>query len=327
MQRPTSIRTMLLILYFKMVVTLVFVVPAIVSNNVPDDFTTAQLQAFSAFVAVEFLSAVAMVVFIRKRKFLLALLPALLMLLLRSSDIQMMAALVIILLFFLKSTRDYFNNKYIPVAKTDADEESGEAALAEGETEASGEAADESDETSEESDKPDVVEKPKARPKTDLEVTLREATVEDADTIHSLMLIAFEEYRRAVPPSSALDETGESVRDALASGEEQAVLLYEDDVAVAMARFKIEGETIYFFRLSVIPTKRRRGYAKRLVKWIEHYGTSKGLNASRCKVRQTVQNNLRMYQDMGYEIIDQELVVRDTGSVKALLLEKSLRPQ
>lgn len=317
---------MLLLVYLKLVVTIISV-PQLMNLKIPEDVTSSQLQFIIFRLGVEFVVGVLLITFIRKQKYLFALLSAVLLFMLPSLQIQFYIAIVVVLLFFLKSTRDYFNNKFIPVAKTSAEEEGGEVALSDGEAEASDEAADEADESSDESNKPDVIEKPKAKAKTDLEITLREATAEDADTIHSLMLIAFEEYRRAVPPSSALDETGESVRDALASGEEQAVLLYEDDVAVAMARFKIEGDTIYFFRLSVIPTKRRRGYAKRLVKWIEHYGTSKGLNASRCKVRQTVQNNLRMYQDMGYEIIDQELVVRDSGSVKALLLEKSLRPQ
>ncbi|TVX98358.1 GNAT family N-acetyltransferase [Cohnella terricola] len=138
------------------------------------------------------------------------------------------------------------------------------------------------------------------------------------------MMMAFEEYRTATPPSSALEETEESVLEALREGSESAAILYEDDTATAMVRFKYEGETIYFFRLSVVPHRRRRGYAKQLIKWIEKQGVSKGLTISRCKVRQSVQNNLMLYQDMGYEIVDQELVVRPAGTVKALTMEKKL---
>ncbi|TFE28223.1 GNAT family N-acetyltransferase [Cohnella luojiensis] len=138
------------------------------------------------------------------------------------------------------------------------------------------------------------------------------------------MLIAFEEYRTAIPPSSALEETDESVSKALREGSESAAILYEDDTAAAMVRFKYIGDAIYFFRLSVVPNRRRRGYARQLVKWIEKQGISKGLNISRCKVRQSVQNNLVLYQDMGYEIVDTELVVRPQGTVKALTMEKKL---
>jgi ribosomal protein S18 acetylase RimI-like enzyme len=93
---------------------------------------------------------------------------------------------------------------------------------------------------------------------------------------------------------------------------------------MAMVRFKYDGDAIYFYRLSVVPNRRRRGYAKQLVKWIEKQGITKGMNMSRCKVRQSVQNNLVLYQDMGYEIVNQELVVRPAGTVKALTMEKKL---
>lgn len=316
---------MLIILYLKMVITLVFVVPALVTDNVPDDFTTDMLRVFITFVSLEFLFALLMVMMVRKRsKYFLVMLPAFGMLITKSSDLQMMATLLIILLFFLRSTREYFQNK--PLLADDKDEpievsttvaEAADASAGDAQTGGGAEAPT----------KPAAIEKPKTKAKTDLEVTIRPAVPEDADTIHTLMMLSFEEYRQTVPPSSALDETSEGILEALREGNESAAILYEDDAAVAMVRYKFEGDAIIFFRLSVIPSKRRRGYAKKLVKWVELQGTTKGMNASRCKVRQTVQNNVRMYQDLGYEIIDQELVVRETGSVKALTLEKSLRPQ
>lgn len=165
------------------------------------------------------------------------------------------------------------------------------------------------------------------KPSADPVVEIREAGPEDAEVVHSLMLEAFEEYRAAVPPSSALDETVESVREALESGGESAVILYEDDIPAAMVRYRLEEDAIYFFRLSVAPPRRKRGYARQLVEWVERKGRSQGLSFSRCKVRQSVHRNLVLYENMGYEIKDQELVVRPEGSVKALLLEKNLGPQ
>ncbi|MBB6730998.1 GNAT family N-acetyltransferase [Cohnella sp. CBP 2801] len=140
------------------------------------------------------------------------------------------------------------------------------------------------------------------------------------------MMEAFEEYRAAVPPSSALDETVDSIREALESGQEEAVILTEDGIPAAMVRYRYEEDAIYFFRLSVIPPRRKRGYARRLIQWVEQRGRSKGLPISRCKVRQSVSRNLMLYENMGYEVKDQELVVRPEGSVKALILEKKLGP-
>lgn len=313
---------MLLIAYFKIIMMFLFI-PSLINAKVPEDVTSEQLRSFIFYMSAGLLVTVAVVYFIRKRQHLLALLCAIALIPLSLIDrTQLVASAVIILLFFLRSTREYFKNGAQPIEKNGgSDEDNAEVIEVEGET------VEEASETDGEMPSRPVAAAPKTRVKTDLEVSIRQALPEDADTIHSLMLISFDEYRSSIPPSSALEETSEGILEALRNGSESAAILYEDDVAVAMVRYKFEGDAIYFFRLSVIPSKRRRGYAKKLVKWIERQGTSKGMNASRCKVRQTVQNNVRMYQDMGYEIIDTELVVRPTGSVKALTLEKSLRPQ
>lgn len=321
MQRPTTVRTMLLIAYFKMIFILVFMVPALMRAKVPEDITEANFNLIAINLAIEFLCMVLLAVFIRKRKQFIALISVIVALLFPTNQILMFTTILLILLFFLRSTREYFKGSAQPTAKSNEDGGKGaEVVDVEGETV-------EDSESAEEAPSRPAAAAPKTRAKTDLEVSIRQAVPEDTDTIHALMLMSFEEYRSSIPPSSALEETSESILEALQSGSESAAILYEDDVAVAMVRYKFEGDAIHFFRLSVIPSKRRRGYAKRLVKWIEHQGTAKGMNAARCKVRQTVQNNVRMYQDMGYEILDTELVVRPTGTVKALSMEKSLRPQ
>jgi len=313
---------MLFVSYFKMIFILAFMVPALLRAKVPEDITEATFNLIAINLTIEFLCMVLLAVFIRKRKQFLALIAVIVALLFPTNQILMFTTILLILLFFLRSTREYFKGIAQPSAKGKEDgANSAEVIEVEGETVADGsESADEAPERP-------AAAAPKTRAKTDLEVSIRQAGPEDADTVHALMMMSFEEYRTSIPPSSALEETSESVLEALQSGSESAAILYEDDVAVAMVRYKFEGDAIVFFRLSVIPSKRRRGYAKRLVKWIEHQGTAKGMNAARCKVRQTVQNNVRMYQDMGYEILDTELVVREAGTVKALSMEKSLRPQ
>lgn len=162
----------------------------------------------------------------------------------------------------------------------------------------------------------------KPKPSADPVIEIREAAPENAEVIHSLMMEAFEEFRKAVPPSSALNETAEGIREALESGKESAAILYEDNLPSAMIRYKLDGDAIYFFRLSVVPARRKRGLARMLVEWIEQKGRSKGMSRSTCMVRQTVHRNLVMYENMGYEVTGQELFVRPEGSVTSLKLEK-----
>ncbi len=304
MLKPTSIRALNFILYFKIAMILVVLVLSLFLSDAPDDLTAKKIGIIAMNVSIPIIFMIAMLLFIRKRKQFPALITGFVVLWFSNDQLQLLLSVVTILLFFLKSTRNYFRGLNTidpePAAAQPVEVVEGE----EGEAHA--------------------LRQPQSRSKKETEVYIREAAPEDADTIHALMLIAFEEYRSAIPPSSALEETEESIHAALLEQREFAAILYEDDTATAMVRFSYVDDAIYFFRLSVIPSRRRRGYARQLVKWIEKQGVSKGMNISRCRVRQSVQNNLVLYQDMGYEIVDQELIVRPAGTVKALTMEKKL---
>lgn len=298
------------ILYLKLAMFLVMLIVSLANTK---DFSEVSGTNIAIIVVAAVLPMGLMLVTINKRKMFLSLLLAFVVFLFTRIDIiQMVSSLVLILLFFLKPTRDYFRG--VVTQPVRASGQASEAIEVDGDEAAQAALADPDD----------VPAKSNLKLKKDPEVIIREATPEDADTVYALMMIAFEEYRTATPPSSALAETDESVSEALRSGNEFAAILFEDDTATAMVRFKYDGDAIYFFRLSVVPNRRRRGYAKQLVKWIERQGVTKGLNISRCKVRQSVQNNLVLYQDMGYEIVDQELIVRADGTIKALTMEKQL---
>ncbi len=321
MQRPTTIRIMLMILYLKLVLLLMNVGTIVFNPGSLNEIDEAQRSTFITAITILTTVSIAciagMILTINKKKYWPTLLIAFVLLICSTmmNQLHSMMTTLIIVMFLFRSSREYFRGVYVappsPRAKAAAtaksesteDEESEQAALAE----------------------PDEAPAaPLVKLKKEPEVTIRAATPQDANTVFSLMIMAFEEYRSAIPPSSALAETEESVEEALRSGSESAVLLYEDDTAVAMARFKYENEAICFFRLSVVPHRRRRGYARQLVKWIEKEGVGNGKTISRCKVRQSVQNNLVLYQNMDYEIVDQELIVRPEGTVKALTMEKKL---
>lgn len=322
---------MLMLIYFKLAMIVVVLVLSFLLFAIPSDFSTGwgnfrdnslksmfdiqdgifpirYLGTIFLNFSIPIIAMIILIVFIRRRKHFPALISAFVVLWFSSSNqIQLLLSVVILLLFFIKSTRTYFRSANAIEPEPAAEEQV--LSLEDGED---GDA------------QATPLTKPQSKGKRDPEVYIREATPEDAETIHSLMLIAFEEYKDAVPPSSALEETEEAIAEALREERESAAILYEDDTAIAMVRFKYEDDRIYFFRLSVIPARRRRGYAKQLVKWIEKQGITKGMNVSRCRVRQSINNNLGLYQDMGYEIVDQELIVRPAGTVRTLTLDKKL---
>jgi len=336
-QAPQSIRLAKMLLYLRVLTALVILVmnirilisPPADQQDKLDQLTTMDLISSFLFMLLPIAIAVVTLLAVNKKKRMLSIVMSLLLLFVSTlfsflSQIDMVLTAVIAIMLFSRSARSYFSGIPMPVpagraagsgrVEVQAVEDSADSGDS-GNSEAANEGMREDSATTSISRK--------SRVNFDHDVEIRPATEQDAVTIYSLMMEAFEEYRAAVPPSSALDETVDSVREALQGGQGAAILL-EDARPTAMVRYEIEGETIHFFRLSVVPSRRRRGYAKQLIKWIEHLAVSKGLNYARCKVRQTVQNNVSMYQNMSYEIVDQELVVRPGGTVKTLLLEKKL---
>ncbi|MFS0781466.1 GNAT family N-acetyltransferase [Bacillus sp. 1P06AnD] len=98
----------------------------------------------------------------------------------------------------------------------------------------------------------------------------------NAKLVHDLMNQAFMEYKDEVPPSSALEETVESITIAL-EGNEQALICYLNNKPIGMVRFQVKNNHVYFSRLSVLPEKQGIGIAKALLKALEEYATKKEL--------------------------------------------------
>lgn len=131
---------------------------------------------------------------------------------------------------------------------------------------------------------------------------IKPATSDDAAIITEIMQVAFREYNN--PPASALIETTEEVRSALENGE-QSLICYDQDIPVAMVRFKLTNKELYFYRLSVLPTYQRKGIAKLLLKELESYAGNHVVTQLVCKVL--------LYQSVGYEIFDQVIVRKANG--------------
>ncbi|WP_342744306.1 GNAT family N-acetyltransferase [Bacillus alkalicellulosilyticus] len=99
---------------------------------------------------------------------------------------------------------------------------------------------------------------------------IQSATSAQAPVIHELMIKAFMEYKNETPPSSALEETVQSVLEAMEKGE-KALIAIEENSPVGMVRYQLKAEGLYFYRLSVIPEKQGWGIAKKLLKSLEEY--------------------------------------------------------
>ncbi|MBD8006894.1 GNAT family N-acetyltransferase [Bacillus norwichensis] len=150
------------------------------------------------------------------------------------------------------------------------------------------------------------------------------ANVSDAPLIHDLMIQAFMEYRDENPPSSALEETVQSISNALKNGE-RALIGFDNTEPVGMVRFQVKDEGLYFYRLSVIPEKQGQGIAKKILKSLEDYATKIGVTTVLCKVRLTVPKNIKLYRSIGYIHYDEEVVHKPNGtSIKVGSMKKLL---
>ena len=152
-------------------------------------------------------------------------------------------------------------------------------------------------------------------------MTIEEST--DAAVVHRLTQAAFAEYGREPGTSTALKETVEAVQAQLAGGDRVLVVNVEGE-SVACVRFRFEGDTLYFHRLSVDPEHRRKGSAVELVGELERLAREAGLGRMTCSVRLAQTGNLALYEKLGFETVGVRSVCRDGTPVPTGDLEKRL---
>ncbi|QXE00789.1 GNAT family N-acetyltransferase [Terribacillus sp. DMT04] len=140
------------------------------------------------------------------------------------------------------------------------------------------------------------------------------AKLSHAEEIHRTMLAAFEEYRFSNAPSSALEETVDTIASSLRNGEEKAFLFWREKKVIGVVRFKEQKEHVYFFRLSVRPEERRRGVARQLIAALERYAASRRLFTLQCQVRLSVAKNIALYEQNGFYISDRTTVRKQNGT-------------
>ena len=146
----------------------------------------------------------------------------------------------------------------------------------------------------------------------------------NALVIHNIMIQAFLEYDQVGMPSSALKETIESVQGDLEKGAQAFVGYDKKGKPVAMVRFQVKENYLYFYRLAVLPECRGKGFAKQLLKALEIYTRLNTIPEIRCKVRKNVERNVQLYVNCGYEIFDEEVAILISGDVLPVVSMRKL---
>ncbi|WP_433957125.1 GNAT family N-acetyltransferase [Cytobacillus horneckiae] len=142
---------------------------------------------------------------------------------------------------------------------------------------------------------------------------------------HQLMQEAFAEYSILEVPSSAMTESADVLRNAWRNGEEQFIVCYENETPVGSSRFKLLGDSLYFSRVSVSPQARGKGIAKQMLAWLEEYAQSVDRKTMTCKVRSSLESNVRLYKSIGFSIIEEGAIVNPNGFlVETAVMEKKL---
>ena len=133
------------------------------------------------------------------------------------------------------------------------------------------------------------------------QISLVEASENDAPTLLRLMLAAFQEYDGSLdPPSAAHTETIDGVSKRLSAG--SAVLATIAGEAAGFAFYQPQGTHLYFSRLSVLPKYRNRGVGGALIDYVERRARESGAAGVRLGVRVQLPHLIARYERAGYAI-------------------------
>ena len=137
---------------------------------------------------------------------------------------------------------------------------------------------------------------------------------------------AFKRYETDPQPSSALNETADSISTELKQGTEMFGV-YDNDELIALVKCILNEEFIYFSRLSVLPKNQGKGVATNLVNYLEDYAVKNNIFVSKCKVRKSEKDNIALYSKLGYKIVKEEIIINKNGDeIPALTMQKNLTP-
>ena len=137
-------------------------------------------------------------------------------------------------------------------------------------------------------------------------LVLRPATIADSAVLAATIAEAFEQYRgKLVPESGAFRETADGIAAELEKGA-GAIIAERNGVVLGCVMTKLEAGDVYLCRLSVLPTARGEGLARRLITAVEDDARRRGLPGVRLGVRVVLTDNQRLFHSLGYREISRE---------------------
>ena len=137
-------------------------------------------------------------------------------------------------------------------------------------------------------------------------LVLRPGSAADAAAIAAVIAASFAQYRgRLVPESGAFRETTATIAAELDRGP-GAILAEQNGEMVGCVLVEEKEGDLYFGRLSVLPSARGQGLAKRLIEAVEAEARRRGLSGVRLGVRVVLTDNQRLFQALGYRETSRE---------------------
>ncbi|HLA44841.1 MAG TPA: GNAT family N-acetyltransferase, partial [Aggregatilineales bacterium] len=137
----------------------------------------------------------------------------------------------------------------------------------------------------------------------------------------SVIVEAFEQYRYKLdPPSGVFRETPESIRQKIENGGFTAC---NGEKIIGAVLYEPHSDYMYLGRLAVLPVYRRRHIAVDLIATVEQAAHEQNLSRVRLGVRIGLEGNQRLFQNLGYQIIEQHSH-EGYSEITYLMMEKRL---
>jgi ribosomal protein S18 acetylase RimI-like enzyme len=151
-------------------------------------------------------------------------------------------------------------------------------------------------------------------------------TPQDVARVYAMTHAAFLEYAADVPPPSALFETEADIREEMQAGATVLIAQFAnaDNTLAGCVRYRVGTSGLYFFRLAVLPSARRKGVASRLLEELEQRAIEASCTRIWCHVRTQVTKNVAMYTHRGYELNGEEVKVRRGFALRVGVMEKTI---
>lgn len=128
-------------------------------------------------------------------------------------------------------------------------------------------------------------------------------TPDDAEVMRQITFRAFESQASLDPPSGAVSETVDKVRDDLVSGRGVLAWMGAGPVGACRVVVHADPDRYHVRRLAVAPEVRRRGIARAIMRWLEDEAAAEGMSEIRLGVRNTLTSNFALYEGLGYETV------------------------